>query len=223
MPAQHDDGAWRHLKLARAGRTSPVGAALLELGPDQTARLADRAGDRLFLALDGTFEVVSGSGSQLMGTGDAAVVYGAGTCTVRTREGAQALSVWLDREAEGLEPHAVVQRAAGSVATMEFNTRFRRLPLLPGSEPHDWGSALAHLAPLQSTTPHHHIDDETFIIVRGRGRLRVGTEDRMVAPGDVVHLPSGQEHTLENLTPSELTFFTTWWTEAGAMPPAPSP
>jgi quercetin dioxygenase-like cupin family protein len=205
---------WRALSLTPRPRRSAVGAAWFELGAHASTRLSSREDDRLAIVLAGDAELHTERGYERLGAGDAAHVFDAGSCTVRALgAGARVLTVWLDGEPAAAACRVVPQRAADAPVTSEFNTRFRRLPLLANSAAVDWGAALARLAPMQRTTPHSHVDDEAFVILSGHGRLRVGAESCDVRAGDVAHLPSGQEHTLENLAPGEeLGFFCTWWT-----------
>ncbi|MBA2673687.1 MAG: cupin domain-containing protein [Ramlibacter sp.] len=176
--------------------------------------MSEREGDCLVVAAHGIIALALGAEHQELSAGDAAVVHGARACTVRAlTPDASALTVWLPRAAPAGGPRIVLQREKQAKSTIEFNTRFRRLPLLPESEPLDWGSALADIAPREATVPHSHIDNESFVLLTGHGRLRIDDEVCELQAGDVVHLPSKSEHTLENLTGEDLRFFCTWWTE----------
>jgi mannose-6-phosphate isomerase-like protein (cupin superfamily) len=46
--------------------------------------------------------------------------------------------------------------------------------------------------------PHH--EDELYYIVGGKGTIRVGAEDRAVAPGTAVFVPAGVEHHFHSIT-----------------------
>jgi mannose-6-phosphate isomerase-like protein (cupin superfamily) len=39
------------------------------------------------------------------------------------------------------------------------------------------------------TTPHRHIFDELYLIMRGNGEMRIGDESQAVSPGDRVFIP----------------------------------
>lgn len=39
-----------------------------------------------------------------------------------------------------------------------------------------------------------HTEDEVYVVMRGRGQIRVGGEDRPVEAGSVVYVPAGVEH-----------------------------
>ncbi|WP_296354534.1 cupin domain-containing protein [Ramlibacter sp.] len=209
--AQHASAHCHALDLAPG---APVGAAWLALRPGADSALSEREGDCLVVAAHGIIALALGAEHQELSAGDAAVVHGARACTVRAlTPDASALTVWLPRAAPAGGPRIVLQREKQAKSTIEFNTRFRRLPLLPESEPLDWGSALADIAPREATVPHSHIDNESFVLLTGHGRLRIDDEVCELQAGDVVHLPSKSEHTLENLTGEDLRFFCTWWTE----------
>jgi mannose-6-phosphate isomerase-like protein (cupin superfamily) len=46
--------------------------------------------------------------------------------------------------------------------------------------------------------PHH--EDELYYILGGKGMIRVGAEDRAVAPGTAVFVPAGVEHHFHSIT-----------------------
>jgi mannose-6-phosphate isomerase-like protein (cupin superfamily) len=43
-------------------------------------------------------------------------------------------------------------------------------------------------------TQQPHTEDEVYVVVSGRGRIRVAGEDRAVKPGSVVYVGAGVEH-----------------------------
>jgi mannose-6-phosphate isomerase-like protein (cupin superfamily) len=45
-----------------------------------------------------------------------------------------------------------------------------------------------------------HAEDELYYVVGGKATIRVGDEDRPVAPGSVVFVPAGQEHRFHSIT-----------------------
>jgi mannose-6-phosphate isomerase-like protein (cupin superfamily) len=45
-----------------------------------------------------------------------------------------------------------------------------------------------------------HTEDELYYVVGGRATIRVGTEDRPVAPGSAVFVPAGAEHHFHSIT-----------------------
>jgi mannose-6-phosphate isomerase-like protein (cupin superfamily) len=45
-----------------------------------------------------------------------------------------------------------------------------------------------------------HKEDELYYVVGGKATIRVGDEDRPIAPGSVVFVPAGQEHRFHSIT-----------------------
>lgn len=45
-----------------------------------------------------------------------------------------------------------------------------------------------------------HREDEIYYVTRGRGMIRVGTEDRAVEPGSIVYVPPRVEHRFHSVT-----------------------
>ena len=45
-----------------------------------------------------------------------------------------------------------------------------------------------------------HRENEIYYVVNGRATIRVGGEDRLVAPGTVVYVPGGVEHRFHTIT-----------------------
>jgi quercetin dioxygenase-like cupin family protein len=44
--------------------------------------------------------------------------------------------------------------------------------------------------------PHRHASVEFYYVLRGRGRMVVGDDERVVHPGDLIHIPSNVTHSL---------------------------
>jgi mannose-6-phosphate isomerase-like protein (cupin superfamily) len=54
-----------------------------------------------------------------------------------------------------------------------------------------------------------HAEDEVYHVVAGRGRIRVGEDDRPVDPGSVVFVAAGVEHRFHSIT-EELRVVVFW-------------
>ena len=53
--------------------------------------------------------------------------------------------------------------------------------------------------PGQEQAGHRHaVGDKLYYVVSGRGRIRVGAEERDVEAGDLVCAPAGEEHAVRN-------------------------
>ena len=82
----------------------------------------------------------------------------------------------------------------------------------PGVFDSPFGSGWGIVEPGTTCAAHHHHDVETYVVVRGSGRLRVGDETVAVGPGDVVTLPPLSDHSLENTSQDEdLLYLTVFW------------
>ena len=67
--------------------------------------------------------------------------------------------------------------------------------------------AEATLPPGAATDAHRHPrTEEIYYILRGAGRMTLGTEQREVEPGDGILIPSGTRHTIENIGREPLIF-----------------
>lgn len=45
-----------------------------------------------------------------------------------------------------------------------------------------------------------HAEDEVYVVVAGRGQIRVADEDRLVSAGSVVYVPAQVEHRFHTIT-----------------------
>ena len=88
------------------------------------------------------------------------------------------------------------QAHGGGVAHMILDTRHLQTLMF-----------LAHASVPPGETLIGHVDpmEEIYIIQTGRGRMRVGEEEREVVPGDAIHIPVGHFHELTNTGGEELT------------------
>jgi mannose-6-phosphate isomerase-like protein (cupin superfamily) len=53
---------------------------------------------------------------------------------------------------------------------------------------------------------HCHAPEQVYVVVRGRGKMKVGDEERVVAEGDLIYIPPGTLHGIENLSDEILTY-----------------
>src|SRR5258705_8758951 len=56
------------------------------------------------------------------------------------------------------------------------------------------------LQPGEADQQARHKEDEIYYVVGGRATIRVGAEDRPVAPGSAVFVPAGVEHHFHSIT-----------------------
>jgi len=75
------------------------------------------------------------------------------------------------------------------------------------------------LEPGQEQSAHRHaVGDKLYYVLQGRGRIRVGTEEREVAAGDLVWAPAGDEHALSNPGPERLALLVMMAPKPGGTP-----
>ncbi|MGW1273883.1 cupin domain-containing protein [Streptomyces sp. NPDC002491] len=105
-----------------------------------------------------------------------------------------------------------VKTTAGDELIRKNGCDIRQLYPWEGVVTPPWNSTLCSIRPEESSTPHGHATDETFIFISGRGRARVGNEEREVVPGDVIYIPHGTDHIVTNTGSGEpLTFVSIYW------------
>lgn len=54
--------------------------------------------------------------------------------------------------------------------------------------------------------PHSHLPEQIYFILKGEGLMSVGKEKEMVINGDCIFIPSGEEHGLENVGKTPLSY-----------------
>ncbi|MGH7990825.1 MAG: cupin domain-containing protein [Limisphaerales bacterium] len=62
------------------------------------------------------------------------------------------------------------------------------------------------VAPGGRQIPHNHHEVQVYVIVTGRGRMLVGEEQKEVSAGELVHIPSGLMHGIENIGENTLSY-----------------
>ena len=66
--------------------------------------------------------------------------------------------------------------------------------------------AWVEVEPGAQQQPHHHVPEQTYIIVGGHGRGKVGSDIADVQAGDLLYIPSNVEHAIENAGPEKLIY-----------------
>jgi methionyl-tRNA synthetase len=113
----------------------------------------------------------------------------------------------------------------------EYGILCRRV--FPHAElPTPFGATQCVVPPFARTDPHRHEEGETFFLADGAGRMAIDGAWRAVTAGDVVYIPAGAEHVLENAGATPLSFLSVWWqpepkprardTLVTAAPPTPN-
>jgi mannose-6-phosphate isomerase-like protein (cupin superfamily) len=70
----------------------------------------------------------------------------------------------------------------------------------------DLSVGLYVLAAGQPDLQRPHTEDEVYYVISGRGRIRVGDEDREVGPGSTIFVATAVPHTFHDIT-EDLTLF----------------
>lgn len=69
----------------------------------------------------------------------------------------------------------------------------------PSSPAENQSLAEATIPPGGATVEHYHrVTEELYLVTEGRGRLRIGDEERDVAVGDCALIPPGERHKIVN-------------------------
>ncbi len=71
--------------------------------------------------------------------------------------------------------------------------------------------------PGQEQKGHRHaVGDKLYFVLEGSGRIRVGDDERTVAPGELVCAPAGEEHGVVNPGPGRLVLLVMMAPKPGA-------
>lgn len=63
--------------------------------------------------------------------------------------------------------------------------------------------------PVDSEQPvHSHAPEQCYYIIRGRGLMFIGDEERAGGPGDAIHVPPNMKHGMKNLGGETLEYLT---------------
>jgi mannose-6-phosphate isomerase-like protein (cupin superfamily) len=62
------------------------------------------------------------------------------------------------------------------------------------------------IKPGSGQRPHKHFPEQVYVIIKGKGRMRVGDEEEEVREGDLVYIPSNVTHGIKNLLDEKLTY-----------------
>lgn len=105
-----------------------------------------------------------------------------------------------------------IKRAASTPSAYEYGCDLRRLYPWKGVAEPFWGAGHASVRAGERTTVDQHDESETFIVLRGQGRMVIDDESAILEEGDVVFIPKGSVHYIENTSHSDvLTFLSIFW------------
>jgi mannose-6-phosphate isomerase-like protein (cupin superfamily) len=110
-----------------------------------------------------------------------------------------------------------VKTQAGDTQIRKNGCDIRQLYPWDGVVEPPWNSTLCTIRPTESSTPHSHDTDETFIFTSGAGHVAVGDEFRRVEVGDVIYVRHGINHIVTNTSQTDpLTFVSIYWRQPAA-------
>ncbi len=105
-----------------------------------------------------------------------------------------------------------IQRLDPAKLTDAYNIKCQFVYPWEGVVTPPFGGGWAVVEPGKETKHHNHQEGETFIIVQGRGEMRIGDETVEVGPGTVVYQPPYDGHVIRNTSETEdLVFFGLYW------------
>jgi len=105
-----------------------------------------------------------------------------------------------------------INRQHDATIKYEYGCDLRRLFPWEGVANPLWGAAIASVRIGECTTPHDHDEDETFLILSGKGEITVNDEREIVEKGDVIFLPRNTRHQIENKSGAvPLEFLSIFW------------
>ncbi len=62
------------------------------------------------------------------------------------------------------------------------------------------------VAPGSGQRPHSHAPEQVYVVVRGRGKMKVGDEEQLVTEGSLIYIPPDTLHGIENHSDEVLTY-----------------
>jgi len=104
-----------------------------------------------------------------------------------------------------------------------YNTVARRFFPWDGIEAAEWGGAWVQVLPGETSTPHHHDENEVFFVVAGGGLVRHGAEQYRIGYGSSMYMEPGVDHCVVNDGPTPLVFVSMWWDGPVRTTPEPDP
>ena len=57
-------------------------------------------------------------------------------------------------------------------------------------------------------------EDEMFIAIKGKGMVNINDESTEIVQGDVIFIPAGESHFVDNPFDEDFHFYALWWNES---------
>ncbi|NBJ69344.1 MULTISPECIES: cupin domain-containing protein [Clostridia] len=123
---------------------------------------------------------------------------------------------YLERALKRTKKQGVnIQRYNPDSYKHEYGSLLRRIYPWDKSRKSPFGSGFIIVQPGETTQPHNHDEEETFIILEGEGVINVDGETQKVYPEDVIYFEPFSVHSLHNTGDKELKFLAVWWGAVG--------
>ena len=107
----------------------------------------------------------------------------------------------------------IIRRYDNAAAKAAHADTIRAHEVLPfgGDLQTPFHSAWGYLEGKGALEVHAHAHDEIYIVFEGKGKVMVGDAFANVGNADVIEIPSGVPHNIENLTDGKLLWLAFWW------------
>lgn len=108
-----------------------------------------------------------------------------------------------------------IQRNHPNDYKYEYGSLLRRIYPWNKTRKSPFGSGIIIVQPGETTEPHNHDEEESFIILEGEGVINVDGETEKVYQEDVIYFEPFSVHSLHNTGGKPLKFLAVWWGAVG--------
>ncbi|MFG6150641.1 cupin domain-containing protein [Halobacillus sp. B23F22_1] len=108
-----------------------------------------------------------------------------------------------------------IQRETNNSYKKEYGAFLRRLYPWKRANKSPFGSGLLVVNPNESTSPHSHDEEETFVILEGEGVVSIDNHSENVSKGDAIYFEPYSVHSIKNIGAEPLKFIAIWWGAVG--------
>jgi mannose-6-phosphate isomerase-like protein (cupin superfamily) len=108
-----------------------------------------------------------------------------------------------------------VQRDISKSYKDEYGALLRRTYPWKITNKSPFGSGMIIVNPNERTVPHNHDEEETFIILEGKGKVSIDSDTEEVKKGDIVYFEPYSVHSIKNTGTEPLKFMALWWGAVG--------
>lgn len=95
---------------------------------------------------------------------------------------------------------------------MEYGAYIGRiLSAIDFPEPPPFEGAIVEIEPGQSIVPHNHHETEIYIILDGKGIMKVEEKSFEVGSGEIIYVMPLENHSLHNKNSTNIRLIALWW------------